>query len=107
MRVAAGEGKKRNGAVRHKKGDLAMQILTGIGWHMVGAASAASFYAPISKVKKWTWESTWAVMGVFSWFLLPIGVSAYLLPHFSAFYSSLDSSVVLRSEEHTSELQSL
>ena len=73
-----------------------MQILTGIGWHMVGAASAASFYAPISKVKKWTWESTWAVMGVFSWFLLPIGVSAYLLPHFSAFYSSLDASVVLR-----------
>ena len=75
-----------------------MQILTGIGWHMVGAASAASFYAPISKVKKWSWETTWAVMGSFSWFLLPIGVSAYLLHHFgfAAFYSSLDSSVVLR-----------
>jgi L-rhamnose-H+ transport protein len=75
-----------------------MQILTGIGWHMVGAASAASFYAPISKVKKWGWETTWAVMGSFSWFLLPIGVSAYLLHHFGfgAFYSSLDSSVVLR-----------
>ena len=29
-------------------------IITGIGWHMVGAASAASFYAPISKVKQWT-----------------------------------------------------
>jgi L-rhamnose-H+ transport protein len=34
---------------------------------MVGAASAASFYAPISKVKRWTWESTWAVAGIFSW----------------------------------------
>ena len=31
-------------------------ILTGIGWHMVGAASAASFYAPIEKVKKWSWD---------------------------------------------------
>ena len=42
---------------------------------MVGAASAASFYAPIEKVKKWSWETTWAVAGLFSWILLPIGVS--------------------------------
>jgi L-rhamnose-H+ transport protein len=71
-------------------------ILTGIAWHMVGAASAASFYAPISKVKRWTWESTWAVAGIFSWVLLPICVSAILLPDFRAFYGSLDSAVVLK-----------
>src|SRR6202041_4150416 len=63
---------------------------------MVGAASAASFYAPISKVKSWTWESTWAVAGIFSWVLLPICVSAFLLPDMRAFYGSLDASVVLR-----------
>src|ERR1700748_1868936 len=63
---------------------------------MVGAASAASFYAPISKVKRWTWESTWAVAGIFSWVLLPICVSAILLPDMRAFYASLDSSVVLK-----------
>src|SRR5271165_5592597 len=63
---------------------------------MVGAASAASFYAPISKVKRWTWESTWAVAGIFSWVLLPICVSAILLPDMRAFYGSLDSSVVLK-----------
>jgi L-rhamnose-H+ transport protein len=63
---------------------------------MVGAASAASFYAPISKVKRWTWESTWAVAGIFSWVLLPICVSAILLPDFRAFYGSLDSAVVLK-----------
>src|SRR5271154_6888048 len=63
---------------------------------MVGAASAASFYAPISKVKRWTWESTWAVAGIFSWILLPICVSAILLPDLRAFYGSLDSSVVLK-----------
>ena len=71
-------------------------IITGIAWHMVGAASAASFYAPISKVKRWTWESTWAVAGIFSWVLLPICVSAILLPDLRAFYGSLDSSVVLK-----------
>jgi L-rhamnose-H+ transport protein len=63
---------------------------------MLGAASAASFYAPIGRVKRWTWETTWAVAGVFSWVLLPICVSLFLLPHFWDFYASLDSSVVLK-----------
>lgn len=71
-------------------------ILAGIGWHMVGAASAASFYAPIGKVTRWSWETTWAVAGLFSWILLPIAVSASLLPDFAGFYRSLDSDVVLR-----------
>ncbi len=71
-------------------------ILAGIGWHMVGAASAASFYAPIGKVKKWSWETTWAVAGFFSWILLPIGVSLLLLPDFRGFYGSMDSSVLLK-----------
>ena len=59
-------------------------ILAGIGWHLVGAASAASFYAPIEKVRKWSWETTWAVAGFFSWILLPISVSYHLLPNFRA-----------------------
>jgi L-rhamnose-H+ transport protein len=71
-------------------------IVAGIGWHMVGAASAASFYAPIEKVKRWSWETTWAVAGIFSWVLLPIGVSALLLPGFGAFYSSIPSGVLLK-----------
>jgi L-rhamnose-H+ transport protein len=63
---------------------------------MVGAASAASFYAPIGKVKKWSWETTWAVAGIFSWVLLPISVSLFLLPDFRAFYAGLDSDTVLK-----------
>jgi L-rhamnose-H+ transport protein len=71
-------------------------ILAGIGWHMVGAASAASFYAPIGKVKKWSWETTWAVAGFFSWILLPISVSLLLLPSFLGFYGSFDSGLLLK-----------
>jgi L-rhamnose-H+ transport protein len=63
---------------------------------MVGAAAAAAFYAPIGKVKRWSWETTWAVAGIFSWVLLPIGVSFWLLPDFQAFYASLDSATVLK-----------
>ena len=73
-----------------------MSIIAGIGWHMVGAASAASFYAPIGKVKKWSWETTWAVAGFFSWILLPISVSFLLLPDFHGFYASIDPHVLLK-----------
>jgi L-rhamnose-H+ transport protein len=71
-------------------------ILAGIGWHMVGAASAASFYAPIEKVKRWSWETTWAVAGIFSWVLLPVLVSLILLPNFGAFYAATPASVLTR-----------
>ncbi len=71
-------------------------ILAGIGWHIIGAACAASFYAPIEKVRKWSWETTWAVAGFFSWILLPIGVSYLLLPSFHGFYASLDPGLMLK-----------
>jgi L-rhamnose-H+ transport protein len=70
-------------------------VLAGIGWHMVGAASAASFYAPIEKVKKWSWETTWAVAGIFSWVLLPWTVSLILLPDFRGFYAGIPAHVFL------------
>jgi L-rhamnose-H+ transport protein len=71
-------------------------ILAGIGWHIVGAAMAASFYAPIEKVRKWSWETTWAVAGIFSWILLPISVSLLLLPNFPGFYESIGPHVLLK-----------
>jgi L-rhamnose-H+ transport protein len=71
-------------------------ILAGIGWHIVGAACAASFYAPIEKVQKWSWETTWAIAGFFSWILLPIGVSLILLPDFHAFYASMSTGLLLK-----------
>ena len=71
-------------------------IFAGIGWHMVGAASAASFYAPIGKVKKWSWETTWAVAGFFSWILLPISVSFLLLPSFTGFYAAIDPHILFK-----------
>ena len=71
-------------------------ILAGIGWHILGAAMAASFYAPIGKVRNWSWETTWAIAGLFSWILLPIGVSLFLLPDFIGFYASMGSPLLLK-----------
>jgi L-rhamnose-H+ transport protein len=73
-----------------------ISVVAGIGWHVIGAGMAASFYAPIGKVKKWSWETTWALAGLFSWILLPIGVSLVLLPDFSGFYSSMGTQLLLK-----------
>ena len=73
---------------------MSPMIIAGIGWHLVGAASAASFYAPLARVRNWSWETTWAVAGLFSWILLPLAVSAALLPDFWGFYRALDANVV-------------
>jgi len=74
---------------------MPIAILAGIGWHFVGAAFAASFYAPIGKVKNWSWETTWAVAGFFSWILLPLSLSYLLLPDFYAFYASQPAGLLL------------
>ena len=71
-------------------------VVAGIGWHIVGASMAASFYAPIERVKNWSWETTWALAGFFSWILLPIGVSYLLLPDFQGFYAALAPALLLK-----------
>jgi L-rhamnose-H+ transport protein len=47
-------------------------------------------------VKRWSWETTWAVAGFFSWILLPIGVSLLLLPDFHGFYASMGPHLLLK-----------
>jgi hypothetical protein len=46
-------------------------ITMGIFWHLIGAASAACFYAPFKKVKHWSWETMWSIGGIVSWLILP------------------------------------
>lgn len=70
-------------------------ITMGIFWHLIGAASAACFYAPFKKVKKWSWETMWSVGGIVSWIILPWAISALLLPNFWAYYSSFSLSTRL------------
>jgi L-rhamnose-H+ transport protein len=71
-------------------------VVAGIGWHVIGAGMAASFYAPIEKVRNWSWETTWAWAGLFSWVLLPTGVSLILLPDFHGFYAATGPALLLK-----------
>jgi len=68
----------------------------GIGWHLLGAVMAATFYVPIERARKWAWETTWAFSGIFSWILLPICVSLALLPDFFGFYAAAGWPLMIR-----------
>jgi len=70
-------------------------ITMGIFWHLIGAASAACFYAPFKKVKHWSWETMWSVGGTVSWLILPWTISAMLLPDFWGYFSSFSASTLL------------
>ncbi|EEI3023157.1 rhamnose/proton symporter RhaT [Salmonella enterica subsp. diarizonae] len=70
-------------------------ITMGIFWHLIGAASAACFYAPFKQVKQWSWETMWSVGGIVSWLILPWTISALLLPDFWAYYGQFNLSTLL------------
>ncbi|EEN5289835.1 rhamnose/proton symporter RhaT [Salmonella enterica subsp. enterica serovar Enteritidis] len=70
-------------------------ITMGIFWHLIGAASAACFYAPFKQVKQWSWETMWSVGGIVSWLILPWAISALLLSDFWAYYGQFNLSTLL------------
>ncbi len=52
----------------------------GILLHAIGGFAAGSFYAPLKKVRQWSWESYWLVMGLAAWFVAPWGVALLTTP---------------------------
>lgn len=74
---------------------MGSSVLLGIMWHFVGAASAACFYAPLKKVKNWSWETMWSVAGMFSWIILPWSISIALLPDFFGYYAQFSYAVLV------------
>jgi L-rhamnose-H+ transport protein len=47
----------------------------GILLHAIGGFAAGSFYAPLKKVQRWSWESFWLVMGLAAWLAAPWAVA--------------------------------
>jgi L-rhamnose-H+ transport protein len=47
----------------------------GVLLHAIGGFAAGSFYAPLKKVQRWSWESFWLVMGLAAWLAAPWGVA--------------------------------
>lgn len=56
--------------------------ILGVILHALGGLAAGSFYAPCKKVKKWSWEVYWLVLGFFAWIMVPLVMASLLIPQF-------------------------
>lgn len=56
--------------------------LEGIGFHGIGAASAATCYLPYHKTREWSWSSFWLVQALFAWIITPLVLAVVTVPHF-------------------------
>ena len=54
-----------------------MGAILGVLFHAIGGFAAGSFYIPFKFIKKWSWESSWLVLGIAAWMLTPM-LMAYL-----------------------------
>ncbi|HWF18026.1 MAG TPA: L-rhamnose/proton symporter RhaT, partial [Verrucomicrobiae bacterium] len=43
----------------------------GVFFHWLGGLASGSFYVPYRGVKKWSWETSWLVGGIFAWIVCP------------------------------------
>jgi len=48
-----------------------MNPILGVIFHWLGGLASGSFYVPFRGVKRWSWETSWLVAGVFSWIVAP------------------------------------
>lgn len=71
-----------------------MNALLGLFLHAVGGLSAGSFYVPLKKVRNWSWESSWFVMGIAAWIIGPILVARLTVPNFTLAIAQADASVL-------------
>ena len=43
----------------------------GVGLHAAGGVAHGSFYAPLKRVRAWSWESAWLAQGLAAWIIMP------------------------------------
>jgi L-rhamnose-H+ transport protein len=50
---------------------MAGQLVVGIILLALGGLSSASFYVPVHKIRKWSWETFWISLGFVAWIVMP------------------------------------
>lgn len=60
----------------------------GIMLIFLGGLSAASFYLPIQRVRKWSWETTWAIYSLFAMAIGPMLIAWYTVPDLATVFSA-------------------
>ncbi len=57
-----------------------MGALIGLLLHAIGGLAAGSFYIPFKLIKKWSWETSWLVLGFAAWILAPMVTAWFTVP---------------------------
>jgi len=71
-----------------------MNPILGVVFHAIGGLAAGSFYAPCKKVKGWSWETYWLVLGIFAWIVAPVVMASCLTPGFVGIIQAVHPPVV-------------
>jgi len=58
-----------------------MGALLGLLLHAIGGLAAGSFYIPFKLIKKWSWETSWLVLGFAAWIFAPIIMAWITVPN--------------------------
>ncbi|WP_324023925.1 L-rhamnose/proton symporter RhaT [Maribacter sp. BPC-D8] len=58
-----------------------MGALLGLILHAIGGFAAGSFYIPFKLIKKWSWETSWFVLGIAAWLIAPILMAWFTVPN--------------------------
>jgi L-rhamnose-H+ transport protein len=59
----------------------------GITLHAIGGFAAGSFYSPLKKIRGWSWETAWLVMGLAAWLGAPWIASLLTTPQLGVILS--------------------
>ncbi len=57
-----------------------MGAIIGLILHAIGGLAAGSFYIPFKLIKKWSWETSWLVLGFAAWIFAPIIMAWFTVP---------------------------
>lgn len=68
-----------------------MGALLGLLLHFVGGFAAGSFYIPFKLIKKWSWETSWIVLGIAAWVVAPIIMAWFTVPNLFEVLAAADS----------------
>lgn len=70
-----------------------MGAMFGVFLHAIGGFAAGSFYIPFKFIQKWSWESSWLVLGVAAWILTPILMAWFTVPDLGSVLMEADGNV--------------
>jgi L-rhamnose-H+ transport protein len=58
-----------------------MGSIIGVILHAIGGFAAGSFYIPINFIKKWKWETSWLILGIAAWMIVPFLFAVLTTPN--------------------------